>query len=293
MGPDGGRAGPGGGTGGGTSSTPSTGAPTSRAGMATQTRAEARRSGVYGQVDAQAMGAVTNGAIASFDDATENRGFMGQVQAQSRPGLAVDMGPGLTQGDLETVANDIQANASPGLLGRVASIGTGILTANPFAGLAVDTGFRAHDAASQIGQLNDDFDAGLDDSFSGNLGRQAVGAVGGLAGSRAGSTVGGLIGRSLGPAGQIVGMMGGSMAGQGFGRDVAMNGFDGQGAQGSTPGAGVAGGGGGASSGATMTAGTTQPQAGTPAAQAPASNGYGYGPASLTGYASYATSFFA
>ncbi|MFG6159619.1 hypothetical protein ACGTNG_12505 [Halomonas sp. 1390] len=235
---------------------------------------------VRGQVRSERMGqqpaadfdTIATGAIASFEG--QQRGFMSEVDAQSPRGLTQDMGPGLQEGDLDTVARDIQATAKPGLIGRGL---TTLAGAVPGLGVAVDATARTFDATSRIGQLNDDFGADLDNSFSGNIGQQARGSLGGLLGGKLGGTAGGRVGAAVGGLpGAIAGTLGGAALGGSFGRNAGLGHYGG-----STPGTG-------------MGAGASTP-ASTPATMSPKATAAApsvYGPVDFDGYASHAASFF-
>ncbi|MDR5867919.1 hypothetical protein [Halomonas koreensis] len=236
--------------------------------MATQTRAETRRS----ELDqAASFDSITSGAIASFTgevDATPAAGFAGQVDARAMS----------TAQQTAMAQQNIAEQARPGIVGRVAAMVAGV--ANPAAGMAVDTVARGYDAAQDAEAHNAEFGTNVDTGLASNIGRQAVGTIGGLAGSRAGGLLGGRLGSAFGAPGAIAGALGGSALGGSLGRSVAMDGFDGSG---STPGTGM-----GAEGDATMVSDASTPGAvQTPSVATPA-----YGPVDFDGYASYAAAFY-
>jgi len=258
----------------------------SRAQQATQTRAQSQRAGAYGQLDASSsMGDVTNGAIANFTDAMDatpdpRAGFAGHVDGQA-----------MSMSDITSEAQqNIQANAEPGLLGRLASFGAGF--ANPLAGLAVDTMARGYDASRDAKAHNERFGTTVETGLASNTGRQALGAVGGFAGSRALGHIGSRMGSSFGPVGLIAGTMLGSTVGKSVGRDLAMGNIDIGTPGGYTGGEGIdasrEGGG-----------GNYEPNRNTMVASAPTTTTPSgntrpdFGPTNFNGYASYAQSFFA
>lgn len=218
------------------------------------------------------MGAVTDGAIASFADA---------VDAKAMSQAAVDA----------KATEAIQSSAKPGLIGRGLSIAAGIV-GGPLAGLAVDTVARGYNASKAAQAHNDTFGTNVDTSTLGNVGSQAVGAVGGLVGGRSLGHIGGRLGAGLGVPGAIAGSVAGQALGSNLGRGMAMGAMNGQPGSASSTGPGgvpgsPAGGGLDTGQGATMVA--SAPTTTTPSGNTRPD----FGPVDFNGYASYAQSFFA
>lgn len=247
-----------------------------------------RAGGFMGEVDATRaggvagnMGMVTNGMVASMDDAAAfaERSFMNS--------LATNMTPAAHTASLRAsgLPGRIQSNARPGLAARGLSLAAGIL-GGPLGGLvanAVTTGFAADEASDTIAGINDSFGTSLDASYSNSLGRQAMGSLGGFVGGKVGGTAGSRFGGSLaGVPGAIAGgLIGGAMGSQ-WGRDAAFN------DSGSTPGTGMGNG-----SGNNTANGFTSPSPTVDVATAGNVASPSFGFADFDGYASYAERFFA
>lgn len=114
---------------------------------------------------------------------------------------------GMVLGDRNaSLEGAINAEASPGVVGRIASTAMS-LTGLPglLGGMAVDSAAKANNASNTIGQLNNS-GMTMNDGFGHSMGTQARGAVAGGIVSQVGRGIAGPIGAQLaGPAGAVMG----------------------------------------------------------------------------------------